>query len=82
MEEKLEYISKSLTEIKVDIAEIRKDVNYHIKRTDLLEANVDSLAEAIKPIQHHVALVGGLGNAAAWILGVLAAAATVYAALK
>ena len=47
---KLDTISGHLNEMKVDVAEIRKDLNYHIRRTDILE-------ERVEPIVNHVALV-------------------------
>ena len=55
--EMLEKITETLTEIQIDIAEIKKDVAYHIKRTDLNEENIERIVESLKPIQAHVALM-------------------------
>lgn len=46
-----------LIEIQVDIAEIRKDLNYHILRTGQNEEMIEIIAKEIKPIQEHVAFL-------------------------
>lgn len=50
IEDKLDKVAGDQVDIKVHIAEIKKDLRYHIKRTDLLEAD-------IKPVKKHVATV-------------------------
>jgi regulator of replication initiation timing len=52
IEDKLDGVSKEISEVNVHIAEIKKDLRYHIKRTDLLELEV-------KPIKKHVVMVSG-----------------------
>jgi hypothetical protein len=37
---KLDKITDKMADIDINIVEIRKDLNYHIKRTDLLEKQV------------------------------------------
>lgn len=44
-----------LEEIKLILTEIKTDLKYHIKRTDLLE-------EALRPVQKHVNFVNGFGK--------------------
>lgn len=51
MDSKLDRIVETLTEIKEDIAQIRADLNYHIKRTDTLEQLV---RDELPPIKSHV----------------------------
>jgi archaellum component FlaC len=53
MEDKIDRIGGEVSEVNIHIAEIKKDLRYHIKRTDLLEAEV-------KPIKKHVIMVSGV----------------------
>lgn len=46
----LDKIQENQQGIQVDLAEIRKDVNYHIKRTDLLEELVASNKRETAPL--------------------------------
>lgn len=58
---KLDKIAEDVAEIKTDIALIKKDLAYHIKRTDLLE-------EIVRFVRDHVTRVDG----ALKLLGLLA----------
>jgi len=53
--EYLKSVDSKIDDIQKDISEIKADLRYHIKRTDLLEENMrgqdESLKEAILPIQ-------------------------------
>lgn len=60
-----------LDEMTVLLAKQQQSLEYHIKRTDLLQ-------EEIKPIRKHVYMVQGVGA----FLGILALIATIYAAVK
>ena len=53
MEDKIDRIGGEVSEVNIHIAEIKKDLRYHIKRTDLLEAEM-------KPIKKHVIMVSGV----------------------
>jgi len=53
MEDKIDRIGGEVSEVNIHIAEIKKDLRYHIKRTDLLEAEVN-------PIKKHVIMVSGV----------------------
>lgn len=59
MKELLEQIAKEQSErlnsIDVSLAEIKKDLNYHIMRTDLLESE-------FKPVKKHVETVNILAK--------------------
>lgn len=50
VETKVDSVVESISNINVHVAEIKKDLKYHIKRTDILEAE-------LKPIKRHVALM-------------------------
>lgn len=79
MDERMEKVLETLTEIQIDIAEIKKDVAYHIKRTDLNEENVERIVEALKPIQAHVALMQLIAKSSA---GLIAFLGSVFAFIK
>ena len=54
MSEKLDKIQEDVTDIKISIVEIQKDINYHIMRTDLAEENLNVLKQEVQPIKLHV----------------------------
>ena len=58
-ESKLDKIAERIEEIRIDLAEIRKDINYHIRRTDLAEDNIRMLRVELKPVEVHVERVNG-----------------------
>jgi len=60
MSEKLDKIQEDVTEIKISIVEIQKDINYHIMRTDLAEENLNVLKQEVQPIKLHVERVNFL----------------------
>ena len=75
IEEKLDKIADIQTQIQVDVAE-------HIRRTEIAETNIEKLSEALQPIRTHVTMVETVITAIAWTLGIVAAIATVYSAIK
>jgi len=75
IEEKLDKLTEVQTQIQVDVAE-------HIRRTAIAEENIDKLSEALQPIKTHVTMVQTVITASAWVVGIIAAIATVYGALK
>lgn len=75
MKEELERIEGKIDSMQEDMAEIKLDLRYHIKRTDLLEEHVKgqetSLAEAVLPIRWAkttTKILAGLGAIAGAIL--------------
>lgn len=73
--EKLEKMDSRLDNIDITLAKQAKDLEYHIKRTDLLE-------DKLIPVEKHVSLVNtafkvllGLGTFIGFIVGI-------YSALK
>jgi hypothetical protein len=75
IEEKLDKLVEVQTQIQVDVAE-------HIRRTAIAESNIDKLSEALQPIRTHVITVQTVITASAWVIGIVAAIATVYSAMK
>jgi len=75
IEEKLDKLVEVQTQIQVDVAE-------HIRRTAIAESNIDKLSEALQPIRTHVITVQTVITASAWVIGIVAAIATVYSAIK
>ena len=43
-----------------DVAEIKSDLRFHIKRTELNEENLELLRKDFAPLKTHVAVVGAL----------------------
>lgn len=52
--EKLDKIDDAVTGIAVDVARNTSDVAYHIKRTDLLEAQVNELQQELHGVSKSV----------------------------
>jgi hypothetical protein len=52
--EKLDTQSEDISIIKVDIAKNTVSLDEHIKRTNLLEENMQGIREEMKPVQRHV----------------------------
>ena len=70
--DKQDNLSKDITEIKVILAKQEENINYHVKRTDLAEANLNLLRQDFQPIKKHVLLVNFIFKLTSSILGWLA----------
>ena len=73
-----------ILEIKDDIAEIKVDLRYHVKRTDIAEENLKMLREELKPVDKHVEQMRGALNllkVLGIVLGVVLSVAAVVALL-
>lgn len=57
---KVDRIEDHVSAVRVDQAEIKSDLRYHIKRTDLLEAMVKELQKGVTVLLVPVNLVKGL----------------------
>jgi hypothetical protein len=81
LHEKLDRIEQTLGEFRnettVELTEIKKDLAYHIRRTDILEARVKDLATDAKPILTILTILTYVGK----ILVPVAAMAAVLKAL-
>jgi hypothetical protein len=67
---KLDRLQEHGASVDVTLAAQAKDIAHHIRRTDLLEAEVRAGADAMKPVQEHVARVKNVGWFLAGCLGV------------
>lgn len=66
MDDKLDQILNHISEIRVELAEIRLDLNHHIRRTDELQKIVE---DELPPIKQHVDRVKFVFLALAYLLG-------------
>lgn len=61
---KIDRISEDMTDVKVILARQEENISHHIKRTDLLEENVellrDEMRKDLSPIKRHVQTVNNL----------------------
>lgn len=68
IENKLDRVAEQVADINVHMAEIRKDLKYHIKRTDILERRVVPVWTTFRAIGFLIGLVS-VAAAVAEILG-------------
>lgn len=71
----LEGMDKRLDSIDITLAKQAKDLEYHIKRTDLLQDEVKPLKDHVNMITAGIKILMGIGAVIGFIAGV-------YAALK
>lgn len=68
-------VDAQLRKIAVEIKEVRKDLRYHIKRTDLMEAVVEDLEKDITKFKMMLGAVLGvgvaLGGVILWLIQVI-----------
>lgn len=60
LDNKIDNIADDIVHIKVTSAKQQESLNYHIKRSDLNEENIEILREEVKPIKKHVDQVSGI----------------------
>lgn len=72
MQDLLEDIRESISTISKTLIRQEVQLTEHIRRTDVAEKNIEKIADTIKPIQEHVAMVKG-GMKFIGILGALLA---------
>jgi len=66
-DQKLDKIAEDIGEIKVHMAEVRKDLNYHIRRTDILENKVEPIANHVVLVNNGIKLVVALSAIAVFL---------------
>lgn len=78
IETKVDGVQDHTRQIDVTLAKQAVDLEHHIRRTDLLEQQVGTVAASIKPVQEHVAklkgawfLVTATGTGVGVVLGVM-----------
>lgn len=79
MEQRLERLEDKLDKIVELQAEMGASLKEHIRRTEIAEDNIEKLANAMTPIQEHVAFIRGLGKL---LTGLLAVSGTVVSIIK
>lgn len=62
MEARLDRVEDKLDQVLLIQADIRADLQDHMRRTIINENNVDKIVAALAPVQEHVAFVRGLGK--------------------
>lgn len=60
--EVLHQIQSDVVELKITQQVILKDIEHHIKRTQIAEENIELLRAELKPVQDHVVQVNGIGK--------------------
>lgn len=65
LDEKLDKVADSLSDLNARLAAIQTDLAYHIRRTDLLEGRFESLDKDVTKLRGFFA-VGG------WVVGIAA----------
>lgn len=76
----LDRIADKIEEIRADIAEIKVDLRYHIKRTDLLDDDLKQQRKELKPVVKHVEQMQGALNLVK-VLGVILSVVLAVAAV-
>lgn len=71
----LEKIDNKINNVDITLAKQAKDIEYHIKRTDLLEEKVRLVKEHVVFVKNLITVIMSLG-------GVIGFVAVVYAAIK
>ena len=77
IEAKIDDVEEKLSSIDVTLAKQAKDLEHHIYRTELAEANIEFLRAEMQPVKRHVALmdaglkiIGALSSIAMFVMGV------------
>ena len=78
IEGKIDEMREHDSRVDVTLTKQAGDIEHHIKRTDLLEARVEQVAEKVAPIAIHVERLQGI----AWFIGVLVAGLGIGATIK
>lgn len=68
LDSKIDKLDESLNKINITMIRNTDSLEYHIKRTDILQAEVKKIDEGIKPLEKHLHYVHGIAKG----LGLLA----------
>ncbi len=74
---KFDKVIEDVNHIKIEQSEIKADVKYHIKRTDIAEENIQLVRKELEPIKKHVSMVNG----ALKLIGLVGVIATIVMAI-
>lgn len=78
MESRFDRIEEKLDKISELQADMGASLREHIRRTEIAELNIESLAKEMKPIQEHIASVRGFGKIVLALSAIGAAIATIW----
>jgi hypothetical protein len=78
MDERLLRLEEKLDKVVDTQAEIKADLQEHMRRTLIAESNIDKLAQNMAPVQEHVAFIRVLGR----LIALAATAVAILAAIK
>jgi len=78
IEGKLDEGRDHLASVDVTLAKQASDLEYHIRRTDLLESKTDKIATEVTPIKDHVQMVRGV----IWFLSAVVVALGAVATIR
>jgi hypothetical protein len=78
MDSRLDRLDEKLDRVAELQAEMVGSLKEHIRRTEIAEDNIKQIADAIRPIQEHVAFIRGLGKLGTGLLALITAIVTVW----
>ena len=64
------------------LLDIHSNLREHMRRTEIAETNIDSIADRVAPIQKHVAMVEGIGTVVAFLTVLIGTIAAIWAVFK
>lgn len=82
LEDKVDKIADDIGEIKVTLARNTTTVEYHVKRSDIADENIQIIRNELGPIKEHVSKVKGALSLLYTGAKVLAALATIIGCLR
>lgn len=82
LDNKLDGINEKIASIDRTLIEVRKDLEYHIARTDILEKEVNDIDRRMQPIESIRFTWLNIGKLIIFIAGVVGAVAAVLEAIK
>jgi tetrahydromethanopterin S-methyltransferase subunit G len=65
---KLDRLDDRIDRVDVILTKQAGDIEHHIRRTDALEERVEQVADELRPVEDHVAMLRGVGK----FLGIVA----------
>lgn len=82
MEERLIRLEDKLDKISELQADIRVNLQDHMRRTEVAETNIENLAKAMSPVQEHVAFIRACGRILTVVVAIASAVAGILKLLK
>ena len=82
IDNKVDSLKDQICEISIVQTRIESDLKYHIKRTDLLEGQLNEINEKVEPLHNAKNAMFGIGKIVAFFIGILAGIAAAIKAFK